>query len=59
MSGYTVVNGNNNIMDDFLDIFKKFYHSVKDKFTNDEMSLGEFINKYFDDKEFLNDLEFI
>ena len=60
MSGYTAVNGNNNIMDDFLDIFKKFYHSVKDKFTkNDEMSLEGFINKYSDDKEFLNDLKFI
>ncbi len=58
MSGYITAN-RNNILYGFLNIFKKFYHSVKDKFTNDEMSLGEFINKYFDDKEFLNDLEFI
>ena len=58
MSGYITAN-RNNILYGFLNIFKKFYHSVNDKFTNDEMSLGEFINKYFDDKEFLNDLEFI
>ena len=58
MSGYITAN-RNNILYGFLNIFKKFYHSVKDKFTNDEMSLGEFINRYFDDKEFLNDLEFI
>ena len=56
MSGYATVNGNTNFIDDFLYIFKKFYHSVKDKFTkNDEMSLDEFINKYSDDKKFLND----
>lgn len=60
MSGYATVNGNNNIIDDFLDIFKKFYHSVKNKFTkNDGMSLDEFINKYSGDDEFLNDLESI
>ena len=60
MSGYATVNGNNNIIDDFLDIFKKFYQSVKDKFTkNEELSLDEFINKYSEDKEFLKDLEFI
>ena len=60
MSGYAAVNGNNNFIDDFLDIFKEFYNSVKDKFTrNDEMSLDEFINKYSDDEKFLNDLEFI
>ena len=60
MSGYATVNGNNNIIDDFLDIFKEFYNSVKDKFTrNDEMPLDEFINKYSDDKKFLNDLESI
>ena len=60
MSGYATVNGNNNIIDDFFDILKKFYHSVKDKITkNDEMSLDEFIDKYSEDKEFLNDLEYI
>ena len=60
MSGYATINGNNNVIDDFLDIFKKFYHSVKDKFIkNDEMSLDEFINKYSEDKEFLNGLESI
>ena len=60
MSGYATVNGNNNILDDFLDIFKEFYNSVKDKFTrNDEMSLDEFINKYSEDEKFLNDLESI
>ena len=60
MSGYATVNGNNNVIDDFLDIFKKFYNSVKDKFTrNDEMPLDEFINKYSKDKKFLNDLESI
>lgn len=60
MSGYATVNGNNNIIDDFLDIFKKFYNSVKDKFTrNDEMPLDEFINKYSEDKEFLDYLDFV
>lgn len=60
MSGYATVSGNTNILDDFLDIFKKFYNSVKDKFTrNDEMPLDEFINKYSEDKKFLNDLESI
>lgn len=60
MSGYTTVNGNNNIIDDFLDIFKKFYNSVKNRYTkNDEMSLDEFINKYSEDKEFLDYLEFV
>ena len=60
MSGYATVNGNNNIIDDFLDIFKKFYNSVKDKFTrNDEMHLEEFINKYSEDKEFLDYLDFV
>ena len=60
MSGYTTVNANNNIIDDFLDIFKKFYNSVKSRFTkNDEMSLEEFINKYSDDKEFLDYLDFV
>lgn len=60
MSGYTTVNGNNKIIDDFLDIFKKFYNSVKDKFTkNDEMSLEEFIDIYSEDKEFLDYLDYI
>ena len=60
MSGYVTVNGNTNFIDDFLDIFKEFYNSVKDKFTrNDEMPLDEFINKYSKDKKFLNDLESI
>ena len=60
MSGYATVNGNNNIIDDFLDIFKKFYNSVKDKFTkNDEMSLEEFINIYSEDEEFLAYLDFV
>ena len=60
MSGYVTVNGNTNFIDDFLDIFKEFYNSVKDKFTrNDEMPLDEFINKYSEDKKFLNDLESI
>ena len=60
MSGYATVSGNTNVLDDFLDIFKKFYNSVKDKFTrNDEMPLDEFINKYSKDKKFLNDLESI
>lgn len=60
MSGYVTVNGNNNIIDDFLDIFRKFYNSVKDKFIKkDEMSLEEFINKYSHDEDFLNDLESI
>ena len=59
MSGYITAN-RNNILYGFLNIFKKFYHSVKDKFTkNDEMSLEGFINKYSDDKEFLNDLKFL
>lgn len=60
MSGYATVNGNNNIIDDFLDIFKKFYNSVKNRFTkNDEMSLEEFINVYSEDKEFLDYLDFV
>ena len=60
MSGYATVNGNTNFIDDFLDIFKEFYNSVKDKFTrNDEMPLDEFINKYSEDEKFLNDLESI
>lgn len=60
MSGYVTVNGNTNFMDDFLYIFKKFYHYVKDKSTgNDEMPLEEFINKYSEDNKFLNDLESI
>lgn len=60
MSGYTTVNRNNNIIDDFLDIFKKFYNSVKNRFIkNDEMSLDEFINKYSEDKEFFDYLEFV
>ena len=60
MSGYATVNENNNIIDDFLDIFKKFYNSVKNRLTkNDEMSLEEFINKYSKDKEFLDYLEFV
>ena len=60
MSGYATVNGNNNVIDDFLDIFKKFYNSVKDKFTkNDEMSLEEFINIYSEDEEFLAYLDFV
>lgn len=49
-----------NIIDDFLDIFKKFYNSVKDKFTkNDEMSLEKFVNRYSEDKEFLDYLDFV
>jgi hypothetical protein len=60
MSGYATVNGNNNVIDDFLDIFKKFYNSVKNRFTkNDEMSLEEFINVYSEDKEFLDYLDFV
>ena len=60
MSGYATVNENNNIIDDFLDIFKKFYNSVKNRFTkNDEISFEEFINKYSKDKEFLDYLNFI
>lgn len=60
MSGYVTVNGNNNIIDDFLNIFKKFYNSVKNRFTKkDEMSLEEFINRYSDDKEFLDYLDFV
>lgn len=60
MSGYATVNGNTNFIDDFLDIFKEFYNSVKDKFTrNDEMPLDEFINKYSENEKFLNDLESI
>ena len=59
MSGYATVNRNNNIIDDFLDIFKKFYNSVKNRFTkNDDMSLEEFVNKYSEDKEFLDYLDF-
>lgn len=58
MSGYPTVNVNNNVIDDFLDIFKKFYNSVKSKLTkNDEMTLDEFLSKYSDDKEFLNYLD--
>ena len=42
MSGYATVNENNNIIDDFLDIFKKFYNSVKNRFTkNDEISFED------------------
>ena len=60
MSGYATVNGNNNIINDFLDIIKKFYNSVKNKFTkNDEMTSDEFINKYSEDKEFLKHLNYI
>ena len=60
MSSYVGVNENNNIFDDFLEIFKKFYNSVKDKFTkNDEISFDEFINKYSKDKEFLDYLKFV
>ena len=60
MSGYATVNGNNNIIYYFLEIFNKFYNSVKDKFTrNDEMPLDEFINKYSEDKEFLDYLDFV
>lgn len=60
MSGYATVNRNNNIIDDFLDIFKKFYNSVKNRFTkNDDMSLEEFVNKYSEDKEFLDYLDFV
>lgn len=60
MSGYVTVNGNNNIIDDFLNIFKKFYNSVKNRFTKkDEMSLEEFINRYSEDKEFLDYLDFV
>ena len=55
MSGY---NENNNVIGDFSDIFKKFYHCVKYKFRiTDGMSLDEFINRYSNDNEFLNDLE--
>ena len=58
MSGYPTVNVNNNVIDDFLVIFKKFYNSVKSKLTkNDEMTLDEFLSKYSDDKEFLNYLD--
>lgn len=59
MSGYATLNVNsNNIIDDFLYIFKKFYNSVKDKITkNDDMSLEDFINRYSEDKDFLNYLE--
>ena len=60
MSGYATVNVNNNIIDDFLDIFKKFYNSVKGKFTkNEEISFEEFINRYSEDKEFLDYLDFV
>ena len=60
MTGYATVNENNNIIDDLLEIFKKFYNSIKNRFTkNDEMSLDEFTNKYYEDKEFLKDLKFI
>ena len=60
MSGYATVNRNNNIIDDFLDIFKKFYNSVKNRFTkNDDMSLEEFVNIYSEDKEFLDYLDFV
>lgn len=59
MSEY-VVNENRNIIDDFLDIFKKFYYSVKYKFSKDDgMSLDEFINKYSEDDEFLNYIDYI
>ena len=60
MSGYATVNENNNIVDDFLDIFKKFYKHVKNRFAkNDEMTLEDFINKYYEDKEFLDYLNFV
>ena len=60
MSGYVTVIENTNFIDDFSDIFKEFYNYVKDKFTrNDEMPFDEFINKYSEDKKFLNDLESI
>ena len=60
MSGYATVNGNNNVIDDLLDIFKKFYQSVKNRLTkNDEMSFEEFINIYSEDKEFLDYLDFV
>ncbi len=51
---------NNDIFDDFLDIFKKFYNSVKNKFTNfSDMTLEDFIDKYSNDDEFLNHLKSI
>ena len=60
MLGYITFNGNSNIFDDFLDIFKKFYNSVKDKFTkNCDMTLEDFIAKYSNDDEFLNHLKSI
>lgn len=47
MSGYGNIYVNNNIMDDFLDIFKKFYNSFKHVSSKlDEMFLEEFISKY-------------
>ena len=47
MSGYENSYANNNIMDDFSDILKKFYSSLKDTFTKlDGVSFEEFIIKY-------------
>ena len=42
MEKYTTVNENNNIIDDFLEIFRKFYNYIKNRFTkNDEMTLDD------------------
>lgn len=60
MSGYENSYANNNIMDDFSDILKKFYSSLKDTFTKlDGVSFEEFIIKYSKDTEFLNYLEHV
>lgn len=60
MSKYGAGYVNNNIMDDFSDILKKFYNSLKDKSAKlDEMSFEEFISRYSKDIEFLNYLKYV
>ena len=60
MSKYEASYVNNNIIDDFLDIFKKFYNSFKHASAKlDEMSFEEFISRYPMDIKFLNYLEYV
>ena len=61
MSGY--INSTNNLNEaDFLSLFKKLYHLIKDKIypkPNEELTLEELVEIYSNDKNFLNRLEYI
>lgn len=62
MSGYINANSNVNI-DACLNLFKRLYYYVKDKFSkkedNEELSFEELVEIYSKDEEFLNYVDYI